>query len=85
LASAANQEESYGFLVNSKFQSFDENQLISWLRLFGILCPSRVDIDRRLVFDLIAAHIRAGNLPLARQIAERCPQLGLTEIFAEVS
>lgn len=74
-------EKFYDFLVNLETSHSNHQRNLAWLRLFTRLCPKRLDIGQKLAADLVVAHIQAGNLPHAQKIAQRCPQLGLSEML----
>ena len=75
------EENAFDFLRVLQNATETTQQNLPWLRAFGTLYPARLDIDQKLVSDIVASHISNGNLVLARRIAGRCPSLGLAEIL----
>ncbi len=79
---SAKTERSFDWLVAFPVLLRESSRPADWLRFCAGLCPSRIDITHSVISGLIAEHIRGGNMPRARLIAKRCPQLGLSEILA---
>jgi tetratricopeptide (TPR) repeat protein len=80
IQSAIHSQDDWKFLLNINWTGVHAESSAEWIRYFISLHPESSPISRKLVTDLIAANVLAGNRYAAQQICMLCPELGLTDL-----
>jgi hypothetical protein len=76
---AAKSEKAFDFLITMDFDECNPSIALPWIRCFATMCPTRAVISKRLSCELVSAHLRAGHLEQAHQVAASYPELNLTQ------